>query len=574
VKYTVAGKGSVSLSEDDFKTAGGEGRIFLKGDLAYKIYFDYKKMIPEKKIDELESIKKENILVPLDILLDSQDRPIGFTMQFINNTQPMVKLLSNAYKKRKKFTPTQTLKLIQNIQRETVFIHERNCLVVDFTEMNLLFKEGEFTIPYFIDTNCYRTPSFPETAITLAIKDWSVNGYTEMTDWYSVGILAFKLIVGIHPFMGTHKNFASDDVVGRMKAGISVYHPDVTLNKRISLDVVPDDYRKWFKTLFVDNKRVLPPNLAGIQPVVVAKAMVVQSTDKLEIKLKRTYSDDVIDYYRLNRKDVAITEKEIIVSSESLDTIYKSMGYETIVFTPQTNKPIAATLNFPGYKGRLAITHLETHEFLLGSSKSNAEGLMRVDNTLYMLNAGQLMEMGFTEFGNKVIVQVVNKWKILPHASEMFDGVVYQNTLGKCYFYIPYKRGSSAKGSCAVVKMEELDGYRIMNARRSSNVLMVLLYKDNKYERAIIKFKGTFESYVCDIYHSNEYDTINFDVLYNGIVVTLTDGKVMAMNSNPDKPGMKIIPDNDVTMDMELRAFKNEVEFFKDSYIYTMTMRK
>ena len=54
-------KGDVTLTHRDYIAEGGEGAVFRKGGLAYKIYHDSSKMIPVAKIKELQGIKKENV---------------------------------------------------------------------------------------------------------------------------------------------------------------------------------------------------------------------------------------------------------------------------------------------------------------------------------------------------------------------------------------------------------------------------------------------------------------------------------------------------------------------------------
>jgi len=44
----------INLTQKNYVTKGGEGQIFKKGKVAYKIYEDLKKMIPAAKIKEYE----------------------------------------------------------------------------------------------------------------------------------------------------------------------------------------------------------------------------------------------------------------------------------------------------------------------------------------------------------------------------------------------------------------------------------------------------------------------------------------------------------------------------------------
>ena len=81
-----------SLTPKDYVTQGGEGKIFQRGAVAYKIYEDPSKMIPVGKIDELSKLDEPNIIRPKDIIYSSkkeitivcvfsQSKSMGFQMR-------------------------------------------------------------------------------------------------------------------------------------------------------------------------------------------------------------------------------------------------------------------------------------------------------------------------------------------------------------------------------------------------------------------------------------------------------------------------------------------------------------
>ena len=97
MKYIIQGKGDVTLVGSDFMASGGEAQIFRKGSTIYKVYHNPSDMIPDGKIHELQAIKKDNVLVPKDIIQDSKGARVGFTMDFVSNTIPLCKLFTNTY---------------------------------------------------------------------------------------------------------------------------------------------------------------------------------------------------------------------------------------------------------------------------------------------------------------------------------------------------------------------------------------------------------------------------------------------------------------------------------------------
>ena len=54
----------VILSDREYLAEGGEGRVYVKSNLAYKVYHNPNNSIPTSKIRELSQLDKKNILKP------------------------------------------------------------------------------------------------------------------------------------------------------------------------------------------------------------------------------------------------------------------------------------------------------------------------------------------------------------------------------------------------------------------------------------------------------------------------------------------------------------------------------
>lgn len=82
--------------------------------------------------------------------------------------------------------------------------------------------------------------------------------------WYSYMVMLFEALIGVHPFTGgNHNPPAGQDEVSedsRVMKGLSVFHPDVGLNKRYqdAITALPADLRKAFKATFQDGVRGRP----------------------------------------------------------------------------------------------------------------------------------------------------------------------------------------------------------------------------------------------------------------------------------------------------------------------------
>lgn len=73
MKVIVQNQGEVSLTQKDFLTQGGQGNIYVKNMLVYKIYHDKHKMIPVSKLRELSELSSQNIIKPERIITNLQN---------------------------------------------------------------------------------------------------------------------------------------------------------------------------------------------------------------------------------------------------------------------------------------------------------------------------------------------------------------------------------------------------------------------------------------------------------------------------------------------------------------------
>jgi hypothetical protein len=71
MRLIIKGKGDVILNpKDDFIWSGGEGDIYSKGDVVYKIYNDPQKMIPE-------DAPRHQVLSSLSLIIKHRDQSLS-----------------------------------------------------------------------------------------------------------------------------------------------------------------------------------------------------------------------------------------------------------------------------------------------------------------------------------------------------------------------------------------------------------------------------------------------------------------------------------------------------------------
>ena len=92
-------KTAFDLSPSDLIGAGGEAEIYKIGNQAVKIY--HNGILSPQKIEKVINFPKKlptNVLFPMDLVCDSKNKKIGFTMNFINGGTDVMKLSNKSYR--------------------------------------------------------------------------------------------------------------------------------------------------------------------------------------------------------------------------------------------------------------------------------------------------------------------------------------------------------------------------------------------------------------------------------------------------------------------------------------------
>lgn len=564
-RFTIQGKGQIDLNQNDFISEGGEGKIFGKGNLAYKIYTDLNKMIPPSKIQELSVLDHPNILKPLDSLLDKTNKIVGYTMKFLSDASPMCKLFTNDFRNRVGITPESTIKLVENMVNTIVFIHDKKCLLVDGNEMNYLVDNNGFETPYFIDVNSYQTKSFPATVLMPSIRDWSSKEFTTLTDWFSFAIVSCQLFVGIHPFKGKHPKYKPNQLEDRMKANISVFNKDVGVPPACrDFSYIPDDFRDWFINLFEKGERTPPPKVVGLLNIKQVMVSVIQSTNNFEIQLESSFDEDIIKVQFYNGIRCITTKKRIFINKVDYQISNPNID---VVFTQKMLIPIFVKIE----NNELILMNVLKKE-TIKTNISCTEKII-IDNSIYVKFEGNLIELSLNEFGDKIVPSVKHTWNIMPKSSILMNGVVFQSVLGKAYLVIP-KPNPAKNSSCQISHIPELDGFRIIDGKYENKICMLIGHKGNSYSKFILRFDESGK-YDCRILDGADFSTTNFTVLENGICVTINDNDSVEIFSSSLKSAKETsIKDPDINSSMNLCKDSTRVMFFKDKELYSLKMRK
>jgi hypothetical protein len=511
-KIHIPSYGDIKLNEKDYVASGGEAKIYVKDGFAYKIYHEDKTVLNTDKIKELQKIQDKNVLTPKDILYLNND-VVGYRMEYKDKTHPLCKLFTKSFKQKNNIDNEKVVNLIERMYKSIETIHNSNCLIVDLNEMNILIS-NRFKIPYFIDTDSYQTPSFKATAIMNSIRDFSVKNqkWNEMSDWYSFGILTFQMFMGIHPYKGNHPNFKSNEWIKRMEMGISVFDKDAKLPPAFSnFDIIPKQYLKWFKDIFLNNARLKPPKIVD-NYVIYEKESLVDINADFNIDKINEYDSKISDCFNFVGTNYIVTQNSIWRNTEKI--LDKDFKNKNVLIHSFDNEIYTFELE----DEKLEIFNKTTLVQTIASKR-----ISRKDKIIMSLYNDKLFKITIKKIGAKSFANIEMISNVMPNSSDLFEGVLIQDIVGKINMIMPIK------DSIFIKNIEELNGYTILDAIAKENVCVVMTHKNGKYYRFIFTINENSYTYEKE---ESDYHELNFEIL-NGInILSLDEDLILFKGKN------------------------------------------
>jgi serine/threonine protein kinase len=529
-KYYIRGKSEIRLSDADFKGQGGQAVIYAQGSTAYKIYTDRISGISEAKIAELSVLDSPNIIRPLDVLVDDSGNLAGYSMRYIDRGYLLCQLFPAAFRNRHNLTPDGALQVVRKLQNGVGYVHSKGILIVDLNEMNLMVS-ADLRDAYFLDVDSYQTPSFPATAIMDSVRDRHASQFDRSTDWFAFAIVSFQVFTGLHPYKGNYPPFTTSVdkslmLDARMKANISVLHAGVAVPPAcLPFDVIPPVYLAWYRATFEYGARQSPPGgpvdsitLRVMPQPAITAAGVFSISPVLEL------DSDIVERF----SEVILTRKSIYLRGKRFD---RPAAAQAVALTPRSARLIALWLEgdrvqFLDVLGGLAI-----------DAEVKADEIIAIEGRVYLKRETDLMELEFIELSSRVLIVPRTVGHVLKNATQLFEGVVFQNLLGGWYgSFLP------EPFTCYQTRVKELDGYTIVDARCEKNVLIVIAARSGRYDRFTLRLGRDFSSY--DIRSQRDADNagINFTVLDNGICLSLGGEDLELFRSRPGDDSLELVP--------------------------------
>jgi hypothetical protein len=313
--------------------------------------------------------------------------------------------------------------------------------------------------------------------------------------------------------------------------------------------------------MFQDGLRCPPPIDFTAAIVIVPVIKKVSGTDQLEIMEYAEYDGDIRGFWSDGTHLTVVTDKTVFLNKTPVCPT-PAGGVVGVVYTPKASRAILVE----GWRPPKLYNLTDRKDIQLGATCS---GMVVHDDRIYIHSRDRVQEVILTDAGTQVIASTKETAQTLEHATQMFPGVIIQNLLGSFYVSLLI-----ASGSAQQVKMPELDGYRVMDAKYQKGVLMVLGEKKGKYNRLVIRFGG-LSGYDTREVKDVQPAPLNFTVLDSGVCICMNEEeKLELFASRPGSTSIKIIDDpvfaNDLTI---LGNIGGQVVFSQGNKIYRMKMK-
>lgn len=550
------GRGRVRLEAADFLTQGGQASIYVRGDRAYKVYHDPQQVIPAAKLQELAVLDHDALVRPEAALLDRKNRPVGYAMRRVAAAHVLCELFNRAFRDRLGISPDGVLALVRQLQAGVHHVHEHDVLIVDLNEMNFLL-DSTLQRLHFIDVDSYQTRSFPATAIMDSVRDRHATRFSRETDWFSFAVVAFQMLTGIHPFKGKHP--VLKDLDSRMRANVSVLNREVKVPPVCQpFSVIPPALLEWFRIVFEEGWRGAPPEDLAAAVHVVFRPVLLSGSTALRVVERCRFPAPIILPLPAAGTSGALTADGLRVRS----TRHPVPPDARVVLTPRMRQLVAAWTE----AGALKLYDVERQGRI--PVDWQVEGIMACAERLYVKQGASLAMVELLELPGGIRAALRPVANVMAHATRLWDGVALQDVLGCCWVTLCPQAGQAHS-----LRLPELDGARVADARFDGGVLMVLAHRDGRYECRVFRFGAEYADYDVRVSDDVTPAGLNFVTLERGVCVHLTEtGDLEVFRREKGAPGMKLLQSPGLG---GVRLFRDGTQVLgvRDTVVYELSLR-
>lgn len=556
-------QGEVTLGPADFVARGGEAAVFAKDGVAYKLYHEPGHVLPAGKLAELRAIADPCVIVPERLVVDpASGRPLGYAMRFLADVWAWCQLYPRPFRERHGLGPALALELIGRLRARLDAVHRAAALVVDLNELNVLVSRdlGEL---YCIDADSYQTPHYPATALAAGVRDplSVVTGFSEQSDWFAFAVLTFQLLVGAHPYRGSHP--IVKDLQERMRLHLSAFDPAVRLPAVCyPVEAIPEPLRSWYRAVLQEGQRRPPPTIDGrTARAVPTLPSRLGSATRLEVTPLGTFEGTILEVVERAGRVVVRTDEGIWVDGQQVAPAVR--GRVAVGFSPRTGRPVLASL-----EPALRLRDLEAGRDL--ALPLRADELTSCDGRILVRSGARVVELVLAEVGAAVIAGPRLVANVLPNATRLHDGLAVQNLLGAAQLL-----AFPEAGCCRAVRVPELDQATVVHARLDRNVAMLTLARGpGRYERLVLRLDASWQRYdlkrVADVSPTGA----SFVTLDTGVCVCLGEQDELELfPARMGAEGARVVADSALTGSLSLGRIGATVTLQRGACLHAVRLR-
>lgn len=565
IEVELQGKGLAVLRPSDHVATGGEGSIYKIGNSVVKIYLDPVRMrqrgTPDK-ITQLTQFKHPYIVAPTG-LATAKKEVVGFYMPFVDNGHPMARVFTNEFWQKEGFDSKDATSLISKMRDVFIYTHDHKALLVDPNELNWFVLKNGGVEPRVVDVDSWALGRWSPTVIMPSIRDHHTKQFSELTDWFSWGIVTFQIYTGIHPYKGTLDGFNKFDFEARMKANASVFSHGIRLNAAVrNFSSIPKNLLDWYEATFQKQERTKPPSpLEGVATPKAAlkQRTILTGTGKLVFEKLLNISESVIRTFPCgvvltqskNIYDLQLKKKIGECKSKDCEIVQVQDGW--LLADWDNRVPEFKYINDRQFKAELLTLNIKTSRYF------------RAQNRLFAIMEQGVSELQVQMFG-KPILASGKFWNLMVNSSKWFDGVVIQDIMGAKFITLPF-------GTDAVIseRVKEIDHVQIVNAKACGRfVALIGLDKKGNYRKIELTFSSDFSKYTAWEGQADNSE-LNVCILPKGVACSITqDGELNIFV--PTSGVLNKISDKYIGTDFILSHWGDVVIFIDNDSIWSVKM--
>jgi hypothetical protein len=530
--------GNITLQEKSFIAQGGQGRVYAYGEQAIKLYNPDATPLPADKFLELLAIQDDGVIRPQELTYDKQrGRIIGYTMRLLRDTYSLCQLFPKSFRQQKGLDPNTMMQLVVQLKSRIDAVHATGSLLVDINDMNFLIDQQLSTV-YAIDCDNFQTASFPACAASPSTRDpQTLQGipFSQASDWYAFAIVAFQMMIGVHPYRGKHP--AGGKLMERMRHHRSAFAQGAKLPPvALGLDVIPTRFRSWLHNVLEEGERSAPPSklwgahatspsaTTGSTP---QSSTPQSSTLRISELLKTPHA--IVDAVANPHGEVFLSCKDGVYDGQGRSLFRGSTLNTTLALSPRGRPVLLGPECFWDLRRGQAM-----------KNPSQARRFVRCGDAIWALSDSQLVEVQLVDVGSTVVASTKPLAFVAPHGTRLFDGLAVQSLLGSCHLLLP-----TAKG-CIQLHVPELDGKKVIAAMHRRGVAIVYLQEKSMLRALQIQLcrngcPAAAMRYVIKNLGPTESPSFELIVLEKGLAVVREHHRLRLFDRLPHRPAEQLL---------------------------------